>query len=646
MKKMISIVIGFATYFFVILITSGYENTKMHTSINEAIVDWFWYRSPSNYLPNNTLIKFSDLTVEGHKVVQGGKIAVNESITSMTPKEWIVHGGFSADEPQVPASLRHFYDPVSIDGVTYLTDFVENYAITYNQPLPKMDAKEWAISATDNPYNWKYAKEYLGNAFYNESKRSQYLGDAYRALGETLHLFADMGCPPHVRNDAHPAFANGYLGDPDPYEELIKSTQVLEYGTSNIQPDQVSAAAFKNAKTAAAIFETMALFTNKNFFTLDTQYGTDITPTINDRMPYTSPAVGSDVLHNPNDNYYYKTINGKQIKMLGKRSYFGWGKHTIDLACVKSQASVLIPTIVEGGANIIKLFIPTMSVTITDAKDDGSLSGTIKHTLNSEYTKEIKYNGKIKIYKGSAVIGEAACANNVISGTGLNIKKDEIIYAQLEVGGMFYKSEGVTVKEKPAGFDCLNSILACTKVSSFSIASYTFSDGSSSNDLNFGFPAGAEFTGNWFSDAQITWNGLSFEIQKMDIRNKTAPSGDTVYCKMQGRLSKDGSVLEEFSAKWIRHTYTDASWQNQYFINDKVTIYDFSYINLPLTKCDQYSKWFELDLNLSINNHVVKSSIYIYEMDIGGKPGAPIYTTRTNKESVASTFSKIRVSFQ
>ena len=594
---MISIVIGFATYFFVILITSGYENTKMHTSINEAIVDWFWYRSPTNYLPNNTLIKFSDLTVEGHKVVQGGKIAVNESITSMTPKEWIVHGGFSADEPQVPASLRHFYDPVSIDGVTYLTDFVENYAITYNQPLPKMDAKEWAISATDNPYNWKYAKEYLGNAFYNESKRSQYLGDAYRALGETLHLFADMGCPPHVRNDAHPAFANGYLGDPDPYEELIKSTQVLEYGTSNIQPDQVSAAAFKNAKTAAAIFETMALFTNKNFFTLDTQYGTDITPTINDRMPYTSPAVGSDVLHNPNDNYYYKTINGKQIKMLGKRSYFGWGKHTIDLACVKSQASVLIPTIIEGGANIIKLFIPTMSVTITDAKDDGSLSGTIKHTLNSEYTKEIKYNGKIKIYKGSAVIGEAACANNVISGTGLNIKKDEIIYAQLEVGGMFFKSDEFTVKEKPTGLDCLSALLSCTKLSANSTANYTFSDGSTSNNFNMSFPRGGESTGNWFADAKITWNGLSFIIQKMNVRTTTTP-GDTVFCKMEGRLSKDGNLVEEFSAEWMRHYLSDLSDNYRYGIDEQMIIYSLKLKDIPLTKCDQYSKYFNSTLIL------------------------------------------------
>jgi hypothetical protein len=218
MKKITVTAIGFLAYFLLVIIMNAYENTKMHTSINEAIVDWYSYRSPTNYLADNVSIKFSDVTVDGQKVVQGGKINVNESMVKMTPKEWIIHGGFSADEPQVPASLRHFYDPFEIDGVSYLTDLVGNYSSFYNVPLPEMNAKEWALSATDNPYNWTYAKQYLGNAFYNETKRSEYLGNAYRALGEVLHLFADMGCPPHVRNDAHPAFANGYVGDPDPYE--------------------------------------------------------------------------------------------------------------------------------------------------------------------------------------------------------------------------------------------------------------------------------------------------------------------------------------------------------------------------------------------------------------------------------------------
>lgn len=649
MKNITLTAAGFITYFLLVVIMNAYENTRMHTSINEAIVDWFTYRSPTNYLADNVSIKFSDVTVDGQKVVEGGKISVNEIMTKMTPKEWITHGGFSADEPQVPASLRHFYDPLKIDGVSYLSDFVENYAITYNQPLPKMDAKEWALSATDNPYNWKYAKEYLGNAFYNETKRSEYLGDAYRALGETLHLFADMGCPPHVRNDAHPAFANGYLGDPDPYEELIKTAQVLEYGSSNDLADATTVTQFKNATTAENMFEVMAVFTNKNFFTEDTQYGTNITPHINDRMSYTSPAVGLDVIYNSNDNYYYKTINGKQIKMLLSKSYlFGLGSKytTIDLACVKSQASVLIPTIVEGGANLLKLFIPKISIEITDAKDDGSFSGTIKHKLDFEYTKEIKYNGKIKILKGSTAVGEVTCANNLISGSGLNIKKDDKIKAVLEIGGMIFTSNEFTVKEKPAGFDCLSTLLACTKISSFSVANYTYADGTTDVNKNVSYAQGGESTSNWFADAKITWTGNNFVIAKTEARNISGSGGDTVYCKMEGKISNDGNELESFSAVWIRHYLSNLSDQTRYWITDISEAYEHKFKNIPLTVCDQYYKWFELDANSQINNNVITSFVYKNETQITGTIQSPIVKVITNKESTLGDFSKIRVAFQ
>lgn len=649
MKKLATLIIGFTTYFLIVLIISGYENLKMHTSLNEAIVDWFWYRSPTNYLPNNVLIKFGDITVDGQKVIQGGKINVSESQVKLTPKEWIMHGGFSADEPQVPASLRHFYDPVSIDGVSYLTDLVENYAITYNQPLPKMNAKEWAISATENPYNWNYAKQYLSNAFYNEINRSKYLGDAYRALGEVLHLFADMGCPPHVRNDAHPAFANGYVGDPDPYEELIKSKQVLDYGTSNISPDATTASQFKNAVSASNLFEVMASFTNKNFFSEDTQYGTNITPHINDRRSYLSPAVGSDVIYNSNDNYYYKTINGKQIKMLQSKSYlFGLGSKytTIDLECVKSQASVLIPTIVEGGANLIRLFIPTISIEINDAKDDGSVSGIVKHSLNAEYTKEIKYNGKIKILKGTTNLGEVTCNNNLITGIGLNINKDEKIVAQLEIGGMIFTSNEFTVKAKPTGSNCLSSLLACTKVSSYSIANYTYIDGSSESNRTIGYPSGGESTGNWFNDAKITWNGNNFEIVKVLARNSSSFGGDTVYCKMNGVISKDGNMLESFSAVWMRHYYSDLSDQYRFGINDLQEVYEHKFRDLPLTTCDQYNKWFEVTLiPQQANNNVVSSYSYKYETQTTGTKQSPVVKVNTNKESKSAVFTKIRVSF-
>ncbi|MCK9281749.1 MAG: hypothetical protein M0P71_14070, partial [Melioribacteraceae bacterium] len=447
-----------------------------------------------------------------------------------------------------------------------------------------------------------------------------------------------------------PAFANGYVGDPDPYEELIKSAQVLEYGSSKTLADANTVTQFKNATTAANLFEIMAVFTNKNFFSEDTQYGTNITPHINDRRSYTSPAVGSDVIYNSFDKYYYKTINGNQIKMLVSKSYlFGLGSkyNTIDLECVKSQASVLIPTIVEGGANLIKLFIPRISIEISDAKDDGSFSGTIKHTLNSEYTKEIKYNGNIKILKGSSAVGEVKCVNNSISGSGLNIKKDDKITAILEIGGMIFSSNEFTVKEKPAGFDCLNALLACTRISSYSVANYTYIDGTSDANKNITYPQGGESTANWFSDAKINWTGNNFVITKTQARNSTSADGDTVYCKMEGALSKDGNTLESFSATWVRHYRSYQSDQNRIWINELFEAYEHKFKNIQLTKCDQYYKWFELDTNSGINSNVISSYIYKKETQTTGTIQSPIVKVITDKESkTLGNFSKVRVSFQ
>jgi len=47
----------------------------------------------------------------------------------LTAQEWIQHGGFSADVPEIHASLRHFYDPTQNENKRYLTDDVNNVAM-------------------------------------------------------------------------------------------------------------------------------------------------------------------------------------------------------------------------------------------------------------------------------------------------------------------------------------------------------------------------------------------------------------------------------------------------------------------------------------------------------------------------------------
>jgi len=56
---------------------------------------------------------------------------------------------------------------------------------------------EWAITHPDHEYNWVRGLEHVILALTDPDldKKDEYMGYAYRALGETLHLIADMGLP-------------------------------------------------------------------------------------------------------------------------------------------------------------------------------------------------------------------------------------------------------------------------------------------------------------------------------------------------------------------------------------------------------------------------------------------------------------------
>ena len=99
---------------------------------------------------------------------------------------------------------------------------------------PHIDGVQWALGTPgdhstgiqDHQYTWERGKLWIQMALKetNENKKNEYMAGAWRSLGETLHMIADNGCPPHVRNDAHPSPLwnnNSFFGNPDPYEEII-----------------------------------------------------------------------------------------------------------------------------------------------------------------------------------------------------------------------------------------------------------------------------------------------------------------------------------------------------------------------------------------------------------------------------------------
>jgi len=240
------------------IILCGYGNKLVHPDLNSLMVSKFLDRNNQGELSLPEFRKYTfffleGVTLKGRAVVKDGLFSdmdhtaagiglgtnlSSEAPAEKSPQQWIVHGGYAADVPEVPASLRHFYDPQQPLGIRYLTD-ISNAKIMgslqkYLFANPHIDGVQWALGKAgdisegvqDHKYTWEHGKLWMKMALQTASpeKRNEYMAGAWRAVGETLHMIADNGCPPHVRNDAHPSplFNNNtWLGNPDPYEEIL-----------------------------------------------------------------------------------------------------------------------------------------------------------------------------------------------------------------------------------------------------------------------------------------------------------------------------------------------------------------------------------------------------------------------------------------
>lgn len=73
-----------------------------------------------------------------------------------TLRGWVTHGGYSADEPEMYASVRHFYDPTNTDGHPELTD-QENLHGFYDYAV---SALAWGFTHPDNAFSFMKGLEY------------------------------------------------------------------------------------------------------------------------------------------------------------------------------------------------------------------------------------------------------------------------------------------------------------------------------------------------------------------------------------------------------------------------------------------------------------------------------------------------------
>lgn len=545
MKKIIPIFAGLFCYLIAMFLLTGYGNLENHPSITDAIVERFiglnnkgQYSMPKfqnyhfdiNYEITSEDYEKSVMFYRNLKIIQ----------SKLKVKQWISRGSLTADVPEVQASVRHFYDPTMPAGNRYLQDVAIGPIMSRAQeiyPNPGIDDVDWAIygDLTDDPngpYNhkfcWENGKKWFKEALETESLKSKdsLMGLAWRALGETLHMIEDHGCPAHVRDDSHPA-PRGYgslLGDPDTYEEFmadIFKNDIYKFASSG-KVDLNLKNSFSSSTTVRDIAHNFAVWTNKNFFTNETIYGVNIYgENINHKAhplkTYTSPKIDAD-MYDPDSKYYEGKIAGYNVKHCVNRlsfyEFFWQGKRRgyplFDKECVQSQAGILIPNIVEAGINVMKLFVPDVSISISNYGGN-VLSGEVTHNHDAEYTKPATYNGLVDIRNlrtGKKVSVKCIKGKFNESIEGFDVKLNDKLIADISFGGIRISSNEFEVKEDKSEYSCNK----CKVFIMFSNAKFS-KEGSTSpywdhelcsyaghNDaktMSFPSEQGKEFTGSW-----------------------------------------------------------------------------------------------------------------------------------------------------
>jgi hypothetical protein len=621
-NKIIPFLAGIFGYVIIMLLISGYGNVKNHPSINDYIVEAFLKDYNKGALSidkfKNYIFAFEMDKLEGIGVTAPGLTTCVEGTMKLDALGWIKHGGYSADEPEGPASLRHFYDPTQPQFHRYLTDKTNATllgAIQAWYPNPYIDDVEWALGS-DNPrngveehkYTWTIGKKNIEDALKepDKEKRKKLMASAYRSLGETLHMIADHGCPPHVRNDAHPSpfwYYNNFIGNPDPYEEymaiIAKDSQgeFDEFKKGSV--DNTLKGQVNKAKTAFDIAESLAVFTNKYFFTNETISGTDwkgnkVNQITHKEWTYSSPKL-ENMEYNESTYYYHSNVGWNDVlhcsdlhyfaKVIPYRSY-----PYIDKECVKSQAKVLVPSIIESGKEVIKLFIPALSVEITEAKAGKSLIGKIVHTKDDEYKNQIMYNGLVTLrrlgsnFKEKETI-EIQAKDGLFEKSNLVAEEGDQFTAEIEFGGIYVKSKEFKSDAQTFSYTRISFSMRIDGAIEYSSSGYI------DNNYSFNVSIGNNFGVIPLADP-VKWSGNSFSMSCSHTWKKTdATENSNSTQSFNGSVKTVGGILYASGSGSCNYSTSENSVDayGRKIITRKVGSYQFTFADVPDGRSDKTS---------------------------------------------------------
>ncbi len=433
----------------------SWDCIEAHPTINLLAFEHFAARLKAGHFAdkfqNMTVddeIKFNGFTFSKAVSFENGAEAKTVN-ASHTFSGWLARGGHDADVPQFKMGFRHFYDPVYEPH--YLTwmrrhmkkpkkssfaseeayfktldyradDWNPNFEFGTKerkvrlQPKflrPEIDAITWGLEHEENEHNWRQGKIAYKAAMENNTalfgglSRSQMAGKAFRALGETMHLMADMAQPAHTRADSHSAY--------EPIEQTVKEKMIRKIiGESHKNPDfkPVSEFEIEPGLSPAELMKKLATFTNSHFFSNDTIFDYEKwTFQRNNKRPYPSPQL-SRLKHVKGIYYAWfeeagwipvaKETGSPFSKVFNDNDKYGRKNPHFNVmpSMAEPQAKVLMPLAIYNCAELIRAFLPTFKLDFSlraSASGQFEAQGELLHETadDSDWHEigAIRYNG-------------------------------------------------------------------------------------------------------------------------------------------------------------------------------------------------------------------------------------------------------------
>jgi len=432
-----------------------------HRAINRWAIarfekDWMGQDSKDRYLKNATFNGRKPVGIDWSPDDGAKYMPPNKAFKrAKALKDWIIDGGWSADEPEWPMALVHFYDPIN-KAKPWLTDqqFVTIHLGKYDSTIsnPETDAVRWTfdelnlehfLDKFEQEFEWPQAKRYFQQALASKDPLNENYGKAWRAVGDIMHMVADMTVPAHVRNDGHAPF------DKDPYEDNTYGRDVNMYkGGTNYA---------KNIKyyrlDARQLFIDVATYTNRNFFSKDTVLGKYLLPDVKkmtvDKNKYLKGTT--------EDGY---TLLAAAPTTLMYRAFDRNTKYYVDYKVFKAQQRILIPTAVRAAAGILYAFLPRFLATINVSENQQT---TGEYEVNCGIKTILSYNWPkpLKIANSAFVVvddGKKQKKNKIplmnrrdlnSFTTTVQAGDSDQIWVEYDLGGYVIKSASVQILPGP-----------------------------------------------------------------------------------------------------------------------------------------------------------------------------------------------------